>query len=71
MGLLGKTAKAGAGLLGDVKDLMFLHGTSPEKLSLFNEIGGLPMPSMAVTQKDIPFSWGDIDLIGKPDNSLL
>jgi hypothetical protein len=68
VGLLGKTAKAGAGLLGDVKDLMFLHGTSPEKLSLFNEIGGLPMPSMAVTQKDIPFSWGDIDLIGKPDN---
>ena len=52
----------------DVKDLMFLHGTSPEKLGLFNDIGGLPMPSMAVTQKDIPFSWGDIDLIGKPEN---
>tara|TARA_R110002124_G_scaffold2984_1_gene20413 strand:+ start:423 stop:1793 length:1371 start_codon:yes stop_codon:yes gene_type:complete len=68
MGLLGKTAKAGVGLLDEVKDLMFLHGTSPEKLGLFNEIGGLPMPSMAVTQKDIPFSWGDIDLIGKPEN---
>ena len=52
----------------DVKDLMFLHGTSPEKLGLFSDIGGLPMPSMAVTQKDIPFSWGDIDLIGKPEN---
>ena len=75
MGLLGEfvgaskgVAKAGAGLLDEVKDLMFLHGTSPEKLGLFNEIGGLPMPSMAVTQKDIPFSWGDIDLIGKPEN---
>jgi len=76
MGLLGKGigqgVKAGSGLIDDVgdyvKDLMFLHGTSPEKLGLFNDIGGLPMPSMAVTQKDIPFSWGDIDLIGKPEN---
>jgi len=76
VGLLAPTiksgVKAGSGLIDEatdyVKDLMFLHGTTPEKLNLYDEIGGLPMPSMAVTQKDIPFNWGDIDLVGKPDN---
>ena len=69
MGLLGKTAKAGAGLLGDVKDLMFLHNTNPAKLARQESMGGLPMPSIAVTQKDIPFEgFGDITLVGKPSN---
>ena len=69
MGLLGKTTKAGAGLLGDVKDLMFLHNTNPAKLARQESMGGLPMPSIAVTQKGIPFEgFGDITLIGKPSN---
>jgi len=69
IGLLGDAAKTGAGLLGDVKDLMFLHNTNPAKLARQESMGGLPMPSIAVTQKDIPFEgFGDITLVGKPSN---
>lgn len=54
--------------LDDVKDLLFLHNTSAEKLARSKEMGGMPMPSIAVTQKDIPFEgFGDITLVGKPD----
>jgi hypothetical protein len=49
-------------------DLLFLHNTSAEKLSRQREMGGLPNPSIAVTQKDIPFEgFGDISLIGRPE----
>ena len=69
IGLLGDAAKTGAGLLGDVKDLMFLHNTNPAKLARQESMGGLPMPSIAVTQKDIPFEgFGDITLVGKPSS---
>ena len=49
-------------------DMMFIHGTDPKKMGLYDMIGGQPMPSLAVTQKDIPFDWGSIDLIGKKKN---
>ena len=58
-------SKVSEGLLDGAMDMMFIHGTDADKLSLYDMIGGQPMPSLAVTQKDIPFSWGDIDLIGK------
>ena len=73
MGLLGKVAKTSGGLLdeagGYVKDLMFLHNTNSDKIARQQGMGGMPMPSVAVTQKDIPFdSFGDITLVGKPSN---
>lgn len=53
----------------EVKDMMFLHNTSLEALENYQKLGGLPSPSMAVTQKDLPFdSFGDITLVGKPGN---
>ena len=59
-GGLGKAAKS-------TKDLMFLHKTSPEKLELYERLGGLPSPSIAVTKQDIPVEYfGDITLVGKP-----
>lgn len=55
--------KAGKGLL----DLLFLHNTDPYKLKRIQEMEGMANPSMAVTQKDIPFEgFGDITLVGKP-----
>jgi hypothetical protein len=52
----------------EVKDLMFLHNTSAEKLTRHENIGGMPMPSLAVTKKEIPFDgFGDITLLGKPE----
>lgn len=49
--------------------LHFLHNTSADKLKRFDEIGGMPMPSLAVTKPEIPFEgYGDITLIGKPSN---
>jgi len=51
-----------------VKDLLFMHNTSAKKLARQEAIGGLPNPSIAVTQKDIPFEgFGEITLVGKPD----
>ena len=53
----------------EVKDMMFLHNTSSEALENYQNLGGLPSPSMAVTQKDLPFEgFGDITLVGKPGN---
>ena len=39
--------------LGDL--LQFIHNTSADKINRFEEIGGLPMPSVAVTKQNIPF----------------
>ena len=51
------------------KNLMFLQNTSPEALQSFDEIGGMPMPSLAVTKEDIPFTgFGEITLVGKPES---
>lgn len=49
--------------------LNFLHNTSAEKLVRAENMGGMPMPSLAVTRQDIPFDeFGDITLIGRPSS---
>jgi len=69
MAMAGAIKKAGGNAADYVKDLMFLHNTNAGKLARQESMGGLPMPSIAVTQKDIPFEgFGDITLVGKPDN---
>jgi len=51
------------------RNLMFLHNTTQEALESFDEIGGLPMPSIAVTKTEIPFEdFGEITLVGKPES---
>ena len=51
------------------RNLMFLQNTSQEALESFDEIGGMPMPSLAVTKEDIPFQgFGEITLVGKPES---
>ncbi len=45
-----KAAKAA----GEEPDLQFLHNTSEEKLRRQEAMGGMPMPSIAVTRQDIP-----------------
>lgn len=51
------------------RNLMFLQNTSQEALESFDEIGGMPMPSLAVTKEDIPFTgFGEITLVGKPES---
>lgn len=51
------------------KDMMFLHNTSQAALKNYDSLGGIPSPSIAVTQKDIPFTgFGDITLVGNPKN---
>jgi hypothetical protein len=53
----------------DEASLMFLHNTSAEKLQRVQDMGGMPMPSIAITDKDIPFeNFGDITLVGKPES---
>jgi hypothetical protein len=53
----------------DEASLMFLHNTSAEKLQRVQDMGGMPMPSIAITGKDIPFeNFGDITLVGKPES---
>jgi hypothetical protein len=50
-------------------DMLFLHNTEADRIKSFDQMGGMPMPSLAATKKDIPFEdFGDITLIGKPEN---
>lgn len=57
------------GLVSGVKGLLFAHNTSPQRLAREAQIGGAPMPSIAVTKEGVPFNnFGDITLIGDPKN---
>ena len=50
------------------KNLMFVHNTSEEAIRSFDAMGGLPSPSLAVTESEIPLkNFGKIQLIGKPE----
>lgn len=62
-------ATQGAGkAYDDIRDLLFVHNTNAEKLARQQAMGGMPNPSIAVTQRDIPFEgFGDISLIGRPE----
>jgi len=52
----------------DAEKLHFLHNTRPESLRAFDEMGGMPMPSIAVTRTGLSFdNFGDITLVGKKD----
>lgn len=47
------------------KDLIVYHNVSAGKLREAIKLGGLPMPSLAITKRDIPFGdFGEITLIG-------
>ena len=48
----------------ETKNLVALHNLTADKLSKSLELGGLPMPSLAITKADIPHSnFGDITLV--------
>lgn len=50
------------------KDLVVYHNVSAGKLREAIKLGGLPMPSLAITKRDIPFEdFGEITLIGDKD----
>ena len=50
------------------KDLVVYHNVSAGKLREAIKRGGLPMPSLAITKRDIPFGdFGEITLIGDKD----
>ncbi|MBR1885833.1 MAG: hypothetical protein IJ812_05455, partial [Schwartzia sp.] len=47
------------------KNLVAYHNISEENLMRAADLGGLPVPSIAVTKRDVPFDkFGDITLIG-------
>lgn len=52
-----------------VQNLGAVHSISPDKLLEAEKLGGMPVPSVAVTRLDQPYSWGgdgSIYLIGRP-----
>ena len=50
------------------KDLYFLHNTSEQKIARMEEMGGMPMPSIAVTRENVPFEgFGEVTLVGRPE----
>ena len=52
------------------KNLAAVHSLSAENFLAAVELGGMPMPSVAVTRLDKPYEWGGagaINLIGKPE----
>jgi len=72
-----KAGQAGKGIetltksksMSEPRDMVFLHNTSNEAIKKFDEMGGIPSPSLAVTKFDQPFTgFGEIQLIGKPQN---
>lgn len=67
--VIGDVAKKGAQTArSKLRDLYFLHNTNPLALARYDELGGLPAPSLAITKEDIPFeNFGEITLIGRPE----
>ena len=70
-GTPGETLRAEPGEEGkyqEAKDLYALHNISPEKLEASYKLGGLPVPSVAITKKGVPFEgFGDITLVGNQE----
>lgn len=53
------------------KNFVALHNISQENIRAAQEIGGLPMPSIAVTKQSIPFTeFAEITLVAKKDVAL-
>ena len=64
-----QAAKKGVGSLDQPKDMMFVHNTSENAIKSFDEMGGIPSPSLAVQPADVPLKgFGEIQLIAKPKN---
>ena len=52
-----------------IEDMVILHNTGDEAILQYDELGGIPSPSLAVTKSDQVFEgFGDIQLIAKPKN---
>ena len=68
--VIGKqAAKKGVGSLDQPKDMMFVHNTNESAIKSFDQMGGIPSPSLAVQPADVPLKgFGDIQLIAKPKN---
>lgn len=61
LGIKGKTKQ-------EVKELIVQHNLSEENLLFANKIGGLPVPSIAISAKEIPLeSFGEITLLGNKE----
>ena len=64
-----QAAKKGVGSLDQPKDMMFVHNTSENAIKSFDQMGGIPSPSLAVQPADVPLKgFGQIQLIAKPKN---
>jgi diguanylate cyclase (GGDEF)-like protein len=62
--ILNKIKAEKQGVQPDDKNLVALHNLDASNLLHADELGGLAMPSIAITKKDIPFgNFGDISLI--------
>jgi len=54
--------------VAEEKDLVAYHNLTGKNLIDADNLGGMPMPSMAITKKDFPYeSFGDITMIGTKD----
>jgi len=61
-------AQANSLRAGIKNPLIVQHNLSPEKLKFADELGGMPMPSLAISRADHPLeNFGDITLIGSSD----
>ena len=51
-----------------LSNLAAVHSLDTEKLAAADKLGGLPLPSLAVTRLDRPYTWGDdnVYLVGSP-----
>jgi len=64
-----QAAKKGVGSLDQPKDMMFVHNTTEDAIKSFDQMGGIPSPSLAVQPADVPLKgFGQIQLIAKPKN---
>lgn len=55
------------GLLDPEAKLIGQHNLSPEGVRVSSEIGGIPMPSMAIARADAPLTnFGDVTLLAEP-----
>lgn len=64
-----QAAKKGVGSLDQPKDMMFVHNTNESAIKSFDQMGGIPSPSLAVQPADVPLTgFGQIQLIAKPKN---
>jgi hypothetical protein len=69
-GTLGSSSgRAGPQYVADIEDpLLTIHNLGAHNLRAADDLGGLPVPSLAITKAEHPLeSFGDISLIGTPD----